>query len=108
MVAQHTQIEETRPMFDRIFARQSRRPETCRRPQMETVEERMLLSGIVGQHIGMAVATPAIVGQHIGTNVATDAIQGNHIGTNVATDAIQGNHIGMAAMVTPSVVFRKH
>jgi hypothetical protein len=39
----------------------------------------MLLSGIVGQHIGMAVVTPGI----------------------------QGNHIGMEAMVTPSVAPKK-
>ena len=78
-------------MFDHIFAPKSRRPVTRRRPQLEAVEGRMLLSGIVGQHIGMSVAA--------------SAIQGSHIGTNVASDAIQGNHIGMA---TPSVVLRKH
>jgi hypothetical protein len=68
-------------MFNRLFARKSRRPVTKRRPLLEAVEGRMLLSGIVGQHIGMPVATPAIVGQHIGSSVATPAIVGQHIGS---------------------------
>jgi hypothetical protein len=106
MVAQQPQIEETRPMFDRIFAPKSRRPVTRRRPQLETVEGRMLLSGIVGNHIGMSVAVPAIQGAHIGSAVATDAIQGAHIGSVVATDAIQGAHIG-SAVATPDEM-RKH
>ena len=67
-------------MFDRLIARKSRSPVTKRRPQPEAVEGRMLLSGIVGQHIGMAVATPAIVGQHIGMAVAAPASVGHHIG----------------------------
>jgi hypothetical protein len=48
-----------------------------RRPQVESLEGRQLLSGIVGNHIGTSLS-PAIVGNHIGTNVA--AIQGQHIG----------------------------
>jgi hypothetical protein len=74
-----------------------RRPEPrCRRPLVEALEGRQVLSGfaaphvdmIVGQHIGTNVA--AIQGQHIGVSV--DAIQGSHIGSNVA--AVQGAHIG--------------
>jgi hypothetical protein len=74
-----------------------------RRPQVESLEGRQLLTaltltspelaGIIGNHAGTNVA--AIQGQHIGTNVA--AIQGQHIGTNVA--AIQGQHIGMTAAI---------
>ena len=76
----------TFPISRRLADRSSaRRPQT-RRPLVEDLEGRQLLSGIVGNHIGMNVA-PAIVGNHIGMNVAP-AIVGNHIGT----PAIQGSH----------------
>ncbi len=58
-----------------------------RRPIVEDLEGRQLLSGIVGNHIGTSVA--AIQGAHIGTSVA--AIQGAHIGSPM----IVGAHIGM-------------
>jgi hypothetical protein len=54
------------------------------RPLVEALEGRQLLSGIVGNHIG--VVSDAIQGNHIGYQ----AIQGNHIGTAW----IQGSHIG--------------
>jgi hypothetical protein len=57
----------------------TRRLPARRRPIVEDLEGRQLLSGIVGNHIGVA----AIQGNHIGMSVA--AIQGNHIGTSVAT-----------------------
>ena len=60
----------------------ARRPRD-RRPLVEDLEGRRLLSGIVGNHIGVSVA-PAIVGNHIGTSVSAAMIQGGHIGTNVA------------------------
>jgi hypothetical protein len=58
-------------MFNRLFARKSRRPSTKRpvtkrRPQLEAVEGRLLLSGIIGQHIGVSVVADHIQGQHIG------------------------------------------
>jgi hypothetical protein len=73
----------------------TRRPQVRRRPLVETLEGRQLLStvaAIQGAHIGTNVA--AIQGAHIGSNVA--AIQGAHIGTNVSE--IQGAHIGTMAM----------
>jgi hypothetical protein len=61
----------------------ARRPRT-RRPFVEDLEGRLLLSGIQGRHIGTSVV-PAIVGKHIGTSAM---IQGNHIGTNVVSDVV--------------------
>jgi hypothetical protein len=64
----------------------------ARRPLVEDLEGRRLLSGIQGRHIG-ASFVPAIVGAHIGTSAAlaipkagglSDGLVGNHIGTNVA------------------------
>jgi hypothetical protein len=72
-----------------------------RRPLFEDLEGRRLLSDIVGNHIGMGVASsatvqvghysPTIIGSHIGFNVANSAAvqvvlyntphQGAHIGT---------------------------
>ena len=60
----------------------ARRPR-IRRPLVEDLEGRLLLSGIQGRHIGTSVV-PAIVGNHIGMSVSATMIQGAHIGTNVA------------------------
>ncbi len=67
-------------------------------PALEDCESRKLLSGIVGQHIG--VVADGIQGAHIGMTAGiqgahigmTAGIQGQHIG--VTTDGIQGAHIG--------------
>ncbi len=67
----------------------TRRLPSRRRPVVEALEGRQLLSGIVGNHIG--VVSDAIQGNHIGYQ----AIQGNHIGYQ----AIQGNHIGSPMIV---------
>jgi len=71
-------------LLSQFFGRQrisvTRRSRPVRRPVVEALEGRQLLStfavtpAIVGQHIG----TPAVVGKHIGTL----AIVGQHIGTN--------------------------
>jgi hypothetical protein len=55
----------------------ARRPH-ARRPLVEDLEGRQLLSGIVGNHIGTSVSPP-IVGNHIGTSVSPPIV-GNHIG----------------------------
>jgi hypothetical protein len=72
---------------DRTSARRPR----AHRPLVEGLEDRRLLSGIVGNHIGTSVSAEVvvtkpvglIVGNHIGASVSP-AIQGNHSGTNVA------------------------
>lgn len=97
-------------MFDRIFAPRSRRPQTRRRPQIEAMEGKMLLSGIIGNHIGVTAAAvaPPIQGAHIG--VVAEGIVGSHIGTNVAVaPPIQGAHIGMsvADVATPEALPKK-
>ena len=65
-----------------ISRRQADRPAALRprtrRPLVEDLEGRLLLSGIQGRHIGTSVA-PAIVGNHIGIGV-DPAIVGRHIG----------------------------
>jgi hypothetical protein len=80
----------------------ARRPRT-RRPLVEDLEGRLLLSGIQGRHIGTSVALAekayaqanfsVIAGNPIGTSVAP-AIVGNHIGVSVSAAMIQGAHIG--------------
>jgi hypothetical protein len=57
----------TFPTFRRQDDRPSaRRPRTCRRPVVEGLEGRRLLSTFVqGSHLGTNVS-PAIVGKHIG------------------------------------------
>ena len=86
--------------FSRQNARMTRRTQLGRRPLIEALEGRQLLSTsalIVGNRIG----SPMIVGNHIGSpmivgnHIGTAAIQGNHIGTA----AIQGNHIGSPMIV---------
>jgi hypothetical protein len=85
-------------IFRRQVDRDSiRRPRARRSPSFEGLEGRQLLSGIVGNHIGMSAM---VQGGHIGTSVSP-AIVGNHIGTSV-TPEIVGNHIGMS--VTPEIV----
>jgi hypothetical protein len=64
----------------------TRRLRARRRPIVEALEGRQLLSGIVGNHIG--VVSDAIQGNHIGYQ----AVQGAHIGSAM----IQGAHIGSA------------
>ena len=80
-----------------------------RRPSVEALEGRQLLSGIAGRHIGTSVAVAQFrVGSHIGTGVA-DAIlkQGDHLGTSVADGVLrQGGHLG--AMVSSPDYMRKH
>jgi hypothetical protein len=64
----------------------TRRLQARRRPIVEDLEGRQLLSGIVGNHIGTSVAM--IQGNHIGTRVAM--VKGGHIGTSVAM--VKGGH----------------
>jgi hypothetical protein len=77
----------------------TRRLPSRRRPVVEALEGRQLLSGIQGNHIG--VVSDAIQGNHIGyqaiqgNHIGYQAIQGNHIGYQ----AIQGNHIGSPMIV---------
>ena len=61
-----------------------------RRPVVEALEGRQLLSTFAANDFRSAPVQPAIVGNHIGTNVAV--VQRKHIGADVAM--IQGNHIG--------------
>jgi hypothetical protein len=61
----------------------TRRLQARRRPIVEDLEGRQLLSGIVGNHIGMGA--PMIVGNHIGTGAM---VQGGHIGTRVVSDVV--------------------
>jgi hypothetical protein len=77
-----------------------RRPLT-RRPIVEDLESRRLLSGIVGNQIGTNVVSDVVVMRKAGGKADTPAIVGNHIGTNPAP-AIVGNHIGMS--VAPAIV----
>jgi hypothetical protein len=49
----------------------TRRLQARRRPFVEALEGRQLLSGIVGNHIGTSAM---IVGNHIGTNVVSDVV----------------------------------
>ncbi len=65
--------------FGRQTARMTRRPLPNRRPLVEALEGRELLSTfalVQGYHIGVE----AVVGNHAGTN----AVVGNHAGTNLA------------------------
>ena len=77
--------------LSRLFVRQevssTRRLRTCRRPLVEDLEGRRLLSTLT--------VTAAIQGAHIGGPVAD--IQGAHIGAPVAD--IVGNHIGTNMVV---------
>ena len=83
----------TLPTFRRQDDRPSaRRPRAGRRPLVEDLEGRKLLSTFIqGNHIGSGVSA-AVQGAHIGTSVSA-AIQGAHIGMSVSA-AIQGAHIG--------------
>jgi hypothetical protein len=59
----------------------ARRPQG-RRPLVEGLEGRQLLSGVVGNHIGTsAMFAGAPVGSHIGTSAM---VQGGHPGMGVA------------------------
>jgi hypothetical protein len=70
----------------------TRRRQGRRRPLVEDLEGRQLLSGIVGQHIGTGVAmTPSI--QKVRDAAVSD--QDVAIKHEPAVPAIVGNHIGM-------------
>ena len=75
----------------KIFRRQNDRPTTrrpqARRPLVESLEGRQLLSGATVTAVSLHAALPKTT-----SPVVIDAIQGNHIGTNVSE--IVGNHIG--------------
>jgi hypothetical protein len=60
----------------------TRRLQPRRRPIVEALEGRQLLSGIAGRHIGTSVAM--IQGAHIGSAM----VKGGHLGTSVANAAI--------------------
>jgi hypothetical protein len=87
-------------LFRQQSDRSIRRLPARRRPLVEALEGRQLLSSftvtadaIQGNHIGTNVSAD-VVGSHIGTNVLSDIV-GNHIGTNVlSADVIVGKHIG--------------
>ncbi len=78
-------------LFGRQDVRSTRRSRPGRRPLVEGLEGRQLLTSFNFAKVAAVVST-----NPVGTNVApkktieTAAIQGNHIGTA----AIQGNHIG--------------
>jgi hypothetical protein len=69
--------------FGRRDVRSIRRPWPSRRPNLESLEGRQLLSSV------KPLFEPAIVGQHIGTGVAeikqvpVALVVGSHIGSNV-------------------------
>jgi hypothetical protein len=117
-------------LFGRQKISSTRRPVSGRRPLVETLEGRQLLSSftqkvfdvrpaetlVVGQHIGAPEALKkqvenGIIGNHgpgglmvQGAHIGSPMIQGAHIGSM----AIQGNHIGYEAVVPDSAVLRKH
>jgi hypothetical protein len=78
----------------------TRRLQARRRPTVEALEGRQLLSGVVGSHIGLNAADFR-VGSHIGTGAM---VQGGHIGTSAM---VRGGHIG-TSVVSDVVVMRKH
>jgi hypothetical protein len=69
--------------FGRRDVRSIHRPSPSRRPNLESLEGRQLLSSV------KPFSAPAIVGQHIGTSVAeikhvpVELVVGSHIGSNV-------------------------
>ncbi len=94
----------------------TQRPRLSRRPAMEDLEGRRLLSGVVGNHgvgnvaqveqlrsdiVGQHIGTSMIQGNHIGMSagivgqhIGTKMVQGGHPGTGVSSQHIQGQHIG--------------
>jgi hypothetical protein len=60
----------------------------ARRPIVEDLEGRQLLSGIVGNHIGSAMIQGTRIGSAMiqGAHVGSEMIQGGHIGTNVMNE----------------------
>jgi hypothetical protein len=83
--------------FVRQEVRSIRRPQPCRRPLVEALEGRQLLSTFTATKPGSASAQAAVVGNHIGTNaivgnhIGIEMVVGNHIGTNVSVDAVIAN-----------------
>jgi hypothetical protein len=76
----------TFPISRRQVARPAARRSRNRRPLVEDLEGRRLLSGIAGRHIGTSVAS-VVIRKATGVDV-TPAIVGNHIGTGVVSDAL--------------------
>jgi hypothetical protein len=76
--------------MSRFFVGRDVRPLPRRRPVLEALEGRQLLSTFTATEVAPPSAHVAVVGSHIGSNVAM--IQGAHIGNGVAM--IQGGHIG--------------
>jgi hypothetical protein len=83
--------------FLRQEARSNLRTHPRRRPLVEAVEGRQLLSTFTATEPGSASAQNAVVGNHIGTNaivgnhIGIETLVGNHIGTNVVVDAVMPN-----------------
>ena len=87
--------------LSRFFVRQAvcsiRRPLPRRRPLVEALEGRQLLSTFTAIEPGSASAQSAVVGNHIGTNaivgnhIGIEMVAGNHIGTNVVVDDVMPN-----------------
>jgi hypothetical protein len=79
-----------------------RRSDRNRRPMVESLDGRLLLTVIPGSHLGLAT-TDAVAGSHVGSAIigrhigsVTEMRQGDHIGTSVTVDFRQGDHIGTA------------
>ncbi len=77
--------------MSRFSVKRDGRPLPRRRPLVEALEGRQLLSTFTATEFGSPPAQPAIVGNHIGAPM----IQGNHIGTNM----VVGSHIGSNVVV---------
>ena len=58
--------------FVRPEVRSTRRPQPRRRPLLEDLECRQLLSTVTATEFGSPPARPDIVGQHIGTNAVVE------------------------------------
>jgi hypothetical protein len=76
--------------------RSTPRSRPCRRPVVEALEGRQLLStlgvtnAIRGNHIGTDTNGHHVGYENIGIHIGSE-IQGNHIGTNVVYDAVVPN-----------------
>jgi hypothetical protein len=72
----------------------TRRLQPRRRPIVEALEGRQLLSGIAGRHIGNSAAVAEFrVGSHIGTGAAAGVLrQGGHLGAMVSSPDYMRKH----------------